>query len=57
MCPCFLADAVGPSGGCTVSSSAAGLLSSKWTWKDKEQEAVSRNPRIADGAGKCMELA
>lgn len=40
MCPCFLADAVGPSGGCTVSSSAVGLPSSKWTWQDKKQEGL-----------------
>ena len=51
---CFLADAVGPSGGCTVSSSAVGLLSPEWPWQDKDQEALSRNLRIADGAGKRL---
>ena len=34
-----------------------GLLSHDWPWQNKEPEALFRNPRVEDGAGKCTELA
>lgn len=34
-----------------------GLLSYDRPWQNKEPEALFRNPRIEDGAGKCTELA